>query len=342
MCALRSAGTQEAGGAPPTFDVSVDDHVAVQVGHAFQDLPAVAPRHLFRQRSVRLQLVLDGALERRWPFRGIVFPDGSGARADSAHARHVLHEDGQRPLHGVPEAAVVLHDPLVTQVLQQLDFTFQRAHLLKRTDARLSTQAEAEAASAAGFADSQAPDSDLAGLWTLRVKLDLFDRQLPARVGVVAEVDASEGSLAQELSEPPVGGSARGCSHQRHTSSLEASSQAGRSANSIFYSQRLGGLMSMTDRVGAAAGVGAGSMSLPLRGLLEGPGTSSRSGVKTLLPLLVLGDCSVGLKLTGDRKPWTWVLRARGKVFLPAQRRTGVTQRSWTAAESGCRDKPSL
>lgn len=63
--------------------------------------------------------------------------------------------------------------------------------------------------------------------------------------------------------------------------------------------------MSMTDKVGGTAGlgVGVGSMSLPLRGLLEGPGTSSRSGVKTLLPLLVLGDCSVGLKLTGDRKP---------------------------------------
>lgn len=75
--------------------------------------------------------------------------------------------------------------------------------------------------------------------------------------------------------------------------------------------------MSMTDRLGVAAGAGVGSMSLPRRGRLEGPGTSSRSGVKTLLPLLVLGDCSVGLKLTGDRKPWTWVLRARGKVFLP-------------------------
>lgn len=85
--------------------------------------------------------------------------------------------------------------------------------------------------------------------------------------------------------------------------------------------------MSMTDKVGAAAGLGVGSMSLPLRGLLDGPGTSSRSGVKTLLPLLVLGDCSVGLKLTGDRNPCTWVLRARGKVFLPAERGTGVTQR---------------
>lgn len=45
-----------------TFDVSVDDHVTVQVGHPLQDLPGVAPRHVFRQRSVRLQLVLNGAL----------------------------------------------------------------------------------------------------------------------------------------------------------------------------------------------------------------------------------------------------------------------------------------
>lgn len=89
-------------------------------------------------------------------------------------------------------------------------------------------------------------------------------------------------------------------------------------------SQRLGGLMSMTDRVGAT--VGLGSMSLPLRGRLAGPGTSSRSGVKTLLPLLVLGDCSVGLKLTGERKPWTCVRRARGNVFLPAEDKCKVRQ----------------
>lgn len=48
-----------------TFDVSVDDHVTVQVGHPLQDLPGVAPRHVFRQRSVRLQLILDGALGKK-------------------------------------------------------------------------------------------------------------------------------------------------------------------------------------------------------------------------------------------------------------------------------------
>lgn len=72
-------------------------------------------------------------------------------------------------------------------------------------------------------------------------------------------------------------------------------------------SQRLGGLMSMTDRVGL-------SMSLPLL-LIR---LSSYSGVKTLLPLLVLSECSVGLKLTGDRKLFPWVLLALGKVFRPS------------------------
>jgi len=86
--------------------------------------------------------------------------------------------------------------------------------------------------------------------------------------------------------------------------------------------------MSMTDRV-VAAGDGArgraggggralASMSLPLRGRRMGPsGASSWSGVKTLLPLLVLGDGSVGLKLTGERRPCTCARRARGNVFLP-------------------------
>lgn len=71
--------------------------------------------------------------------------------------------------------------------------------------------------------------------------------------------------------------------------------------------QRLGGLMSMTDKVGF-------SMSLPLL-LIR---LSSYSGVKTLLPLLVLSEWSVGLKLTGDRKLFPWVLLALGKVLRPS------------------------
>lgn len=71
--------------------------------------------------------------------------------------------------------------------------------------------------------------------------------------------------------------------------------------------QRLGGLMSMTDKVGL-------SMSLPLL-LIR---LSSYSGVKMLLPLLVLSEWSVGLKLTGDRKLFPWVLLALGKVLRPS------------------------
>lgn len=48
----------------------------------------------------------------------------------STDSWHVLHEDGERSLHRVLQAAVVLNDPLVAQVLQQLDLTLQRTHLL--------------------------------------------------------------------------------------------------------------------------------------------------------------------------------------------------------------------
>lgn len=44
---------------------------------------------------------------------------------------HVLHEDGQSLLGAVPQAAIVLHDALVLQILQQLDLTFQSTHLLQ-------------------------------------------------------------------------------------------------------------------------------------------------------------------------------------------------------------------
>lgn len=74
----------------------------------------------------------------------------------------------------------------------------------------------------------------------------------------------------------------------------------------FYYLQRLGGLMSITVKVGL-------SMSLPF--LLTR--LSSYSGVKILLPLLVLKEWSVGLKLTGDRKLVPWVLLALGKVLRP-------------------------
>lgn len=52
-----------------TFNVSVDDHVAVQVGHSFQDLSGVFAGHVLRQRAVRLQLVFHRAL---WSMKSVV------------------------------------------------------------------------------------------------------------------------------------------------------------------------------------------------------------------------------------------------------------------------------
>lgn len=46
------------------------------------------------------------------------------------YPRHVLHEDGQGLLSTVPQTAIVLHNALVLQVLQQLDLTLQSTHLL--------------------------------------------------------------------------------------------------------------------------------------------------------------------------------------------------------------------
>ena len=48
-----------------TFDVPVDDHVAVEVEDALEDLPGVPPGHVLCQSTIRLQLVLDGALRGR-------------------------------------------------------------------------------------------------------------------------------------------------------------------------------------------------------------------------------------------------------------------------------------
>lgn len=41
-----------------TFDISVYNHVAVQVGDSLEDLSAVSPCHLLRQSPVGFQLVL--------------------------------------------------------------------------------------------------------------------------------------------------------------------------------------------------------------------------------------------------------------------------------------------
>lgn len=50
----------------------------------------------------------------------------------NTHPWHELHEDGELPLLQVPQAAVILDDALVTQVLQQLDLTLQSVDFLRR------------------------------------------------------------------------------------------------------------------------------------------------------------------------------------------------------------------
>lgn len=46
------------------------------------------------------------------------------------YPRHKFHKNRQLFLHRIPQAAIVLHYTLVTQILQELDLTLQRIHLL--------------------------------------------------------------------------------------------------------------------------------------------------------------------------------------------------------------------
>lgn len=48
-----------------TFDVPVYNHVAVQIGHAFQDLPCVLAGDIFCQGPIGLQLIFDRTLTGR-------------------------------------------------------------------------------------------------------------------------------------------------------------------------------------------------------------------------------------------------------------------------------------
>lgn len=50
----------------------------------------------------------------------------------STYPWHVLHKDGEDLLSTVPQAAIVLHNAFMLQVLQQLDLTLQSTHLLER------------------------------------------------------------------------------------------------------------------------------------------------------------------------------------------------------------------
>lgn len=48
-----------------TFDVPVYNHVAVQIGHAFQYLPCVLAGDIFCQGPIGLQLIFDRTLTGR-------------------------------------------------------------------------------------------------------------------------------------------------------------------------------------------------------------------------------------------------------------------------------------
>lgn len=50
----------------------------------------------------------------------------------NTHPGHELNKDGEFSLVEVPKAAVVLNNPLVTQILQQLNLTLQSVHFLQR------------------------------------------------------------------------------------------------------------------------------------------------------------------------------------------------------------------
>lgn len=53
-------------------------------------------------------------------------------KCKSSYPGHKLHENGEFPLLEVPQAPVVLDDPVVAQILQQLDLTLQSIDLLQR------------------------------------------------------------------------------------------------------------------------------------------------------------------------------------------------------------------
>lgn len=56
--------------------------------------------------------------------------------------------------------------------------------------------------------------SNLAGLWTVWVELDLFHSEFSARVSIVTEEYPSKSSLTQQLSQAPVCGGTRSYTYQ--------------------------------------------------------------------------------------------------------------------------------
>lgn len=53
------------------------------------------------------------------------------------HPGHELNKNGEFSLIQVPKAPVVLNDPVVSQILQQLNLTLQSVHLLQTEKKRI-------------------------------------------------------------------------------------------------------------------------------------------------------------------------------------------------------------
>lgn len=60
----------------------------------------------------------------------------------NTHPRHKLNKYGEFLLLEVPQTTIVLNDPLVTQILQQLNLTLQSIHLLQRKKASSKSNTE--------------------------------------------------------------------------------------------------------------------------------------------------------------------------------------------------------
>lgn len=53
------------------------------------------------------------------------------AKLQNTHPRHELNKNGEFLLVEVPKTPIVLNDPFVAQILQQLNLTLQSIHLLQ-------------------------------------------------------------------------------------------------------------------------------------------------------------------------------------------------------------------
>lgn len=141
----------------------------------------------------------------------------------NTHPGHKLHKNGEFLLFRVPKTTVVLHNPLMAQILQQLNLTLQSIHLLqqdkcdryeKRRSIRIYGIFSLNSQSDKSLTHSKPVPGELAhlaGFLTVGIEGHLLGGQLAACVHVVAEVDFPERPAAQELSLPPVDWRPRRC-----------------------------------------------------------------------------------------------------------------------------------